>query len=110
MKKINHYKCVVCDVKWVWYTCYKRKSEMDTNLHHLLVHHCSGSHLNLVYLPPDTHSRVILKSHDEEDFLSTYINANYLKVGVCVCECACMHACLCHEVIIVMVTASLRLQ
>uniref|UniRef100_A0A674NKN5 protein-tyrosine-phosphatase n=1 Tax=Takifugu rubripes TaxID=31033 RepID=A0A674NKN5_TAKRU len=28
---------------------------------------------------PNTHSRVILKSHDEEDFLSTYINANYLK-------------------------------
>lgn len=29
---------------------------------------------------PDTHSRVILKSDDEEDFLTTYINANYLKV------------------------------
>lgn len=28
---------------------------------------------------PNTHSRVILKSEDEEDFLSTYINANYLK-------------------------------
>uniref|UniRef100_A0A3P9KH08 protein-tyrosine-phosphatase n=1 Tax=Oryzias latipes TaxID=8090 RepID=A0A3P9KH08_ORYLA len=28
---------------------------------------------------PNTHSRVILKSQDEEDFLSTYINANYLK-------------------------------
>ncbi|XP_020786810.1 tyrosine-protein phosphatase non-receptor type 5 [Boleophthalmus pectinirostris] len=28
---------------------------------------------------PNTHSRVILKSDDEEDFLSTYINANYLK-------------------------------
>ncbi|XP_074534255.1 tyrosine-protein phosphatase non-receptor type 5 [Halichoeres trimaculatus] len=28
---------------------------------------------------PNTHSRVILKSLDEEDFLSTYINANYLK-------------------------------
>lgn len=27
---------------------------------------------------PNTHSRVILKSQDEEDFLSTYINANYL--------------------------------
>lgn len=32
--------------------------------------------------PPDTHSRVILKSDDEEDFLTTYINANYLKVIV----------------------------
>ena len=29
----------------------------------------------------DTHSRVILDSQDEDDFLSTYINANYLKVG-----------------------------
>ncbi|XP_033940150.1 tyrosine-protein phosphatase non-receptor type 5 [Pseudochaenichthys georgianus] len=28
---------------------------------------------------PNTHSRVILKSQDEDDFLSTYINANYLK-------------------------------
>ncbi|XP_075995458.1 tyrosine-protein phosphatase non-receptor type 5 [Genypterus blacodes] len=28
---------------------------------------------------PNTHSRVILKSPDEDDFLSTYINANYLK-------------------------------
>lgn len=28
---------------------------------------------------PNTHSRVILKTDDEEDFLSTYINANYLK-------------------------------
>ncbi|XP_059191632.1 tyrosine-protein phosphatase non-receptor type 5 [Centropristis striata] len=28
---------------------------------------------------PNTHSRVILKSLDEEDFLTTYINANYLK-------------------------------
>lgn len=28
---------------------------------------------------PNTHSRVILKTEDEEDFLSTYINANYLK-------------------------------
>ncbi|KAK7891715.1 hypothetical protein WMY93_023678 [Mugilogobius chulae] len=28
---------------------------------------------------PNTHSRVILKSEDEDDFLSTYINANYLK-------------------------------
>lgn len=28
---------------------------------------------------PNTHSRVILKSEDDEDFLSTYINANYLK-------------------------------
>lgn len=31
--------------------------------------------------PADTHSRVILKSQDEDDFLSTYINANYLKVS-----------------------------
>lgn len=29
----------------------------------------------------DTHSRVILKSLDEDDFLMTYINANYLKVS-----------------------------
>lgn len=29
----------------------------------------------------DTHSRVILKSQEEDDFLSTYINANYLKVS-----------------------------
>ncbi|KAM7002084.1 tyrosine-protein phosphatase non-receptor type 5-like isoform 1-T2 [Tautogolabrus adspersus] len=28
---------------------------------------------------PNTHSRVILHSLDEEDFLTTYINANYLK-------------------------------
>nr|XP_019957672.1 PREDICTED: tyrosine-protein phosphatase non-receptor type 5-like [Paralichthys olivaceus]XP_019957673.1 PREDICTED: tyrosine-protein phosphatase non-receptor type 5-like [Paralichthys olivaceus] len=28
---------------------------------------------------PNTHSRVILKSLDEEDFLTTYINANYLN-------------------------------
>lgn len=28
---------------------------------------------------PNTHSRVILKSQDEDDFLTTYINANYLK-------------------------------
>ncbi|XP_029951429.1 tyrosine-protein phosphatase non-receptor type 5 [Salarias fasciatus] len=28
---------------------------------------------------PNTHSRVILKSLDEEDFLTTYINGNYLK-------------------------------
>lgn len=28
---------------------------------------------------PNTHSRVILKSQDEDDFLSTYVNANYLK-------------------------------
>ncbi|XP_053741962.1 tyrosine-protein phosphatase non-receptor type 5 [Synchiropus splendidus] len=28
---------------------------------------------------PNTHSRVILKSPDDDDFLSTYINANYLK-------------------------------
>ncbi|XP_056466083.1 tyrosine-protein phosphatase non-receptor type 5-like [Gadus chalcogrammus] len=28
---------------------------------------------------PNTHSRVILDSQDEDDFLSTYINANYLK-------------------------------
>ncbi|KAM9377447.1 tyrosine-protein phosphatase non-receptor type 5 [Pholidichthys leucotaenia] len=28
---------------------------------------------------PNTHSRVILQSQDEDDFLSTYINANYLK-------------------------------
>uniref|UniRef100_A0AAV2L5U6 protein-tyrosine-phosphatase n=1 Tax=Knipowitschia caucasica TaxID=637954 RepID=A0AAV2L5U6_KNICA len=28
---------------------------------------------------PNTHSRVILKTEDEDDFLSTYINANYLK-------------------------------
>ncbi|XP_041650826.1 tyrosine-protein phosphatase non-receptor type 5 [Cheilinus undulatus] len=28
---------------------------------------------------PNTHSRVILNSLDEEDFLITYINANYLK-------------------------------
>lgn len=28
---------------------------------------------------PNTHSRVMLQSDDEEDFLSTYINANYLK-------------------------------
>lgn len=28
---------------------------------------------------PNTHSRVILKSQDEDDFLFTYINANYLK-------------------------------
>ncbi|KAG7244495.1 hypothetical protein INR49_030147 [Caranx melampygus] len=28
---------------------------------------------------PNTHSRVILKSLDEDDFLMTYINANYLK-------------------------------
>lgn len=34
------------------------------------------------YCPlPDTHSRVILKSLDEDDFLMTYINANYLKVS-----------------------------
>ncbi|XP_023271226.1 tyrosine-protein phosphatase non-receptor type 5-like [Seriola lalandi dorsalis] len=30
---------------------------------------------------PNTHSRVILKSQDEDDFLTTYINANYLKQG-----------------------------
>lgn len=35
--------------------------------------------------PTDTHSRVILKSQDEDDFLSTYINANYLKVRENVC-------------------------
>lgn len=35
--------------------------------------------------PTDTHSRVILKSQDEDDFLSTYINANYLKVSENVC-------------------------
>lgn len=29
----------------------------------------------------DTHSRVNLKSLDEDDFLMTYINANYLKVS-----------------------------
>ncbi|XP_029379145.1 tyrosine-protein phosphatase non-receptor type 5 [Echeneis naucrates] len=28
---------------------------------------------------PNTHSRVILKSLDEDDFLTTYINANYLN-------------------------------
>ncbi|XP_037110819.1 tyrosine-protein phosphatase non-receptor type 5 isoform X2 [Syngnathus acus] len=28
---------------------------------------------------PNTHSRVILKSQDEDDFLMTYINGNYLK-------------------------------
>ncbi|XP_049580134.1 tyrosine-protein phosphatase non-receptor type 5 [Syngnathus scovelli] len=28
---------------------------------------------------PNTHSRVILKSQDEDDFLITYINGNYLK-------------------------------
>ncbi|KAM9854052.1 tyrosine-protein phosphatase non-receptor type 5 [Aulostomus maculatus] len=28
---------------------------------------------------PNTHSRVILESQDEDDFLTTYINANYLK-------------------------------
>ncbi|KAM4619469.1 tyrosine-protein phosphatase non-receptor type 5 [Polymixia lowei] len=28
---------------------------------------------------PNTHCRVVLKSPDEDDFLSTYINANYLK-------------------------------
>nr|XP_057930929.1 tyrosine-protein phosphatase non-receptor type 5-like [Doryrhamphus excisus] len=28
---------------------------------------------------PNTHSRVILQSQDEDDFLATYINANYLK-------------------------------
>ncbi|KAM6960909.1 tyrosine-protein phosphatase non-receptor type 5 [Aplochiton taeniatus] len=28
---------------------------------------------------PNTHSRVILKASDDEDFLSTYINGNYLK-------------------------------
>ncbi|XP_061826009.1 tyrosine-protein phosphatase non-receptor type 5-like [Nerophis lumbriciformis] len=28
---------------------------------------------------PNTHSRVILQSQDEDDFLTTYINANYLK-------------------------------
>uniref|UniRef100_A0A8C5GD19 protein-tyrosine-phosphatase n=1 Tax=Gouania willdenowi TaxID=441366 RepID=A0A8C5GD19_GOUWI len=28
---------------------------------------------------PNTHSRVVLKSEDEDDFLTTYINANYLK-------------------------------
>ncbi|KAJ3596595.1 hypothetical protein NHX12_003000 [Muraenolepis orangiensis] len=28
---------------------------------------------------PNTHSRVILESPDDDDFLSTYINANYLK-------------------------------
>ncbi|XP_061628622.1 tyrosine-protein phosphatase non-receptor type 5-like isoform X1 [Phyllopteryx taeniolatus] len=28
---------------------------------------------------PNTHSRVILKSQDEDDFLTTYINGNYLK-------------------------------
>ncbi|XP_057693443.1 tyrosine-protein phosphatase non-receptor type 5 [Corythoichthys intestinalis] len=28
---------------------------------------------------PNTHSRVILKSQDEDDFLATYINGNYLK-------------------------------
>ncbi|KAG7279227.1 hypothetical protein CRUP_013619 [Coryphaenoides rupestris] len=28
---------------------------------------------------PNTHSRVMLESPDEDDFLSTYINANYLK-------------------------------
>jgi len=37
--------------------------------------------------PPDTHSRVILKSQDEDDFLATYINANYLKVSENVCVC-----------------------
>lgn len=35
--------------------------------------------------PPDTHSRVILKSQDEDDFLLTYINANYLKVSENMC-------------------------
>lgn len=35
--------------------------------------------------PPDTHSRVILKSQDEDDFLTTYINANYLKVSENMC-------------------------
>lgn len=35
------------------------------------------------YCPlPDTHSRVILKSQGEDDFLTTYINANYLKVSI----------------------------
>ncbi|XP_051916048.1 tyrosine-protein phosphatase non-receptor type 5-like [Hippocampus zosterae] len=28
---------------------------------------------------PNTHSRVILKSQEEDDFLTTYINGNYLK-------------------------------
>lgn len=37
--------------------------------------------------PPDTHSRVILKSQDEDDFLTTYINANYLRVS----ENMCIH-------------------
>lgn len=35
--------------------------------------------------PPDTHSRVILKSQDEDDFLLTYINGNYLKVSENMC-------------------------
>lgn len=30
----------------------------------------------------DTHSRVCLKATDEEDFLRTYINANYMRVGI----------------------------
>lgn len=44
-------------------------------------------HLSLLLMvishcpPADTHSRVILKSQDEDDFLTTYINANYLKVS-----------------------------
>ncbi|KAM4554001.1 tyrosine-protein phosphatase non-receptor type 5-like isoform 1-T1 [Fundulus diaphanus] len=39
-----------------------------------------SAHRSLSPCPPtDTHSRVILKSQDEDDFLSTYINANYLK-------------------------------
>lgn len=38
--------------------------------------------LIILYCPlTDTHSRVILKSQGEDDFLTTYINANYLKVS-----------------------------
>lgn len=57
----------------------------------LLASLCITTHLSLSPMiishcpPPDTHSRVILKSLDEEDFLTTYINANYLKVSGNVC-------------------------
>lgn len=46
-----------------------------------------------LYHPADIHSRVILKSLDEDDFLTTYINANYLKVSenMCVCKLLAQH-------------------
>lgn len=51
---------------------------------HKAIFFCSLNY-NLVIIsycpPPDPHSRVILKSLDEDDFLITYINANYLKVS-----------------------------